>query len=80
MTPRQRAEMERLQRRVAILERRNRGISKARLDRLIWLLLEIEHACPRPWVRGTIRVSRSDAKLLRPLVEALVDPANKETA
>jgi hypothetical protein len=67
--------MERLKRRVSMLEQRNRelgqGMSKPRLDRLIWLLLEIESACPRPGVRGSIRVSHSDAKLLRPIVEAL---------
>lgn len=78
MTPRQRSEMDRLVRRVKILEKRNRELSrgypKGSMDRLIWLLLEIEDNCPRPGVRGNVRVSYSDARLLRPIVEALVGP------
>lgn len=74
MTPRQQAEMDRLRRRVRILERQNRAFSKARLDRLIWLVNEIEAACDQPYARPLIRVSRSDAKLIRPIVEALVSP------
>lgn len=78
MTPRQRAEMERLRRRVALLEARNRALtlnfSKASVDRLIWLVTEIEEACPRPGVRGAIKVSHSDARLVRPILEGLVRP------
>lgn len=73
MTPRQRSEMKRLTQRVRVLERRSRILtSKTRLDRLAWLVNEIEEACPRPGARGNLRVSRSDARLLRPLLEALV--------
>lgn len=79
MTAKQRAEMERLQGRVAILEKRNRQLtlnfSKASVDRLIWLVNEIEEVCPRPGVRGAIKVSHSDARLVRPIIEAIVDPS-----
>jgi hypothetical protein len=79
MTPKQRAEMDRLRKRVAILERRNRQLSftfpKGSIDRFAWLVNEIEAVCPQPGVRGTIRVSHSDARLIRPILEALVDPA-----
>jgi hypothetical protein len=87
--------MERLRKRVSILETRNQELNrelgaggsrrrlrgarprvypKGQVDRLIWLLLEIESVCPRPGVRGQIRVSHSDAKLLRKLVDAIVNP------
>lgn len=76
MTPLQRAEMERLRRRVVLLERRNRQLtmsfSKSSVDRLIWLVTEISTVCPKPGVRGAIKVSHSDARLLRPIVEAIV--------
>ncbi len=76
MTPRQRAEFDRLTKRVRLLEDRNRQLTlsfpKGQIDRLIWLLTEIETVAPRPGVRGTIRVSYSDAKLIRPIVEAIV--------
>lgn len=76
MTPLQRAEMKRLRGRVALLERRNRQLtmsfSKSSVDRLIWLVTEIETVCPKPGVRGAIKVSHSDARLLRPIVEAIV--------
>jgi len=68
--------MERLRRRVAMLEKRNRELSlnfsKASVDRLIWLLTEIETVCPSPGVRGAIKVSHSDTRLIRPIVEAIV--------
>lgn len=76
MTPHQRAEMDRLRKRVALLEKRNRALtlnfSKTAVDRLIWLVTEIETVCPRPGVRGAIKVSHSDARLVRPIVEAIV--------
>jgi len=74
MTSRQAAEFKRLKLRNRYLERRHRGVTKARLDRLIWLLEAIETVCDKPHERPLIRVSRADAKLLRPLVEALVNP------
>lgn len=82
MTPKQRAEMERLSRRVTVLEKRNRALtltfSKASVDRLIWLVTEIETVCPRPGVRGAIKVTHRDAQLVRPIVEAIVQPAERK--
>ena len=79
MTPREQAEFDRLKARNRQLEARNRALSgcfgKARLDRFAWLVHEIEAACARPHAKPLIRVSRQDAKLLRPIVEALVSPS-----
>lgn len=78
MTPRQQAEMDRLRRRVQVLERRNRDLSltfsKASVDRFAWLVNEIEAVCPTSGIRGSIRVSHSDFKLVRPILEAIVAP------
>ncbi len=78
MTPKQRQEFDRLKKRNAILERRNSELvmsfSNARLDRFAWLVNEIEEVCPKAGIRGQIRVSHSDARLIRPILHALVDP------
>lgn len=96
MTPRQRAEMERLKGRVRILEQRNRELvaeagggregqprrgqprplSKESIDRLIWLTNTIEETREREGGKRfvTVRVSGSDARLFRRLVERLVAP------
>jgi hypothetical protein len=76
MTPKQHAEMDRLRKRVAMLEQRNRELSlsfpKGSVDRFAWLVNEIEAVCPKSGVRGSIRVSHSDARLVRPILEAIV--------
>jgi hypothetical protein len=46
--------------------------TKAHIDRLIWLLLEIETATDNPKARGTIKVTSADARFVRPIVEAIV--------
>lgn len=91
MTPRQRAEMDRLKGRVRILEARNselaaeavsaprprrpqtrpRIVPKASLDRLIWLVHEIESK-PKGerWIK--VALSASDGRMLRRLAESLV--------
>lgn len=91
MTHREQIEMDRLRKRVSLLEARNRELVKGQtirpcrrlhrptlgkgaLDRFAWLVQTIEEACTHSGVRAQIRVSLSDAKLLRPILKALVDP------
>lgn len=77
MTPTQEAELRRLRGRVKLLESRNRALSgafsKIALDRFAWLVNEIEALCPKPYQRGRLLVTRADAKLLRPILEGLVN-------
>lgn len=92
MTPRQRAEMDRLKGRVRLLEQRNRELaavvaeqpqhrsrrgeprplSKDALDRLIWLVDQIEQKPARKRFTS-VQLSGSDARLFRRLLNRLID-------
>lgn len=84
MTPKQQAELDRLRARVRTLDHRNRvlsgAFSKGSLDRFAWLVHEIESACTLPHGRPLIRVSQADARLLRPMLDALVKPQDVSDA
>jgi hypothetical protein len=73
VTPNQRAEINRLKKRNRVLERHRYSVTKAAIDRLIWLVHEIE-AKPNSDRFTRVSLSAADGRFFRRIVDALLEP------